>query len=257
VRLEVLQYLQRRLDDVRNMRLMALLHERPDVVSSALASAGGALEALRGVGLISDEEFNEWQPRLWEAITGEPLPTVRTRQGEIRTATSATTTVTAVAAPVPGAGVPPPPTPRFQAIGFRRLIPGPDEEQAVGPGVLRILALGQYEDGVEVDWLFSLPPDADMFAAERDAVAADLGALPPAEQVRRLQARDRRLRWSVAPGDFSLSDDVGTLYQPEGGGAYGGFVTIRGQRGFTPTLPAQATCVYVLADGARFTVTVE
>jgi hypothetical protein len=57
VRLEVLQYLQRRLDDVRNMRLMALHHERPDVVSSALASAGGALEALRGVGLISDEEF--------------------------------------------------------------------------------------------------------------------------------------------------------------------------------------------------------
>jgi hypothetical protein len=254
VRLEVLQYLQRRLDDVRNMRLLRLDDERPDVVSSGLASAGGALEALRGVGLISDEEFSEWQPRFWEAITGEPLATVPTHEREIQTATSVTKTATTVAVPVPGAHVPPPPTPRFQAIGLQRLIPGPEKEHAVGPGVLRILALVQYENGVEVDWLFSLPPDTDIFAAERDAVAGELVALPPAEQADRLRARDRRLRWSVAPADFSLSDDAGTVYQPEGGGAHGGCVTMRGQRGFTPTLAAEATRAYVLADGAKLTV---
>jgi hypothetical protein len=255
VRLEVLQYLQRRLDDARNMRLTALAHGRPDAVASALASAGGALEALRGVGLISDEEFSQWHPRLWEATTGEPPPQAPTHE-EVRTATSVTKTATAVALPVPGANVAPPPPPRFQAIGFQRLIPGPDAEQKLGPGVLRILALVQYEDGVEVEWLFSLPPAADALAAERDAVAGELDALPPAEQADRLRARDRRLRWPLAPGNVSLSDDVGTVYQPQSGGAHGGFITIRGLRGFTPTLAAQATRAYVLADGAKFTLTV-
>ena len=60
VRPETLQYLQARLDDVRNLRLFPFSQERPDLVSSALASAGGALEALRDVGLISDDEFSEW-----------------------------------------------------------------------------------------------------------------------------------------------------------------------------------------------------
>jgi hypothetical protein len=256
VRLDVLQYLQRRLDDVRNMRLMPLDHERPDVVASALAGAGGALEALRGVSLISDEEFSQWQPRFWEAITGEPLPTVPTHEEQVRTATSVTKTATAVALPVPGANVAPPPPPRFQAIAFQRLIPGPDEEHKLGPGVLRVLALVQYEDGVEVEWLFSLPPEADVVAAERDAVAGELDALPPAEHADRLRERDRRLRWSLAPGDVSLSDDVGTVYQPQSGGAHGGFITIRGHRGFTPTLAAQATRAYVLTDDAKFTLAV-
>jgi hypothetical protein len=165
-------------------------------------------------------------------------------------------TVSAVAVPVPGLEVPPPPTARFQSIGFRRLIPGPDEEKAFGPGILRILALAVFEDGVEIDWLFSLPPNADPFASERDAVAGELDALPPAEQVRRLQERDRHLRWAAAPHDIALADDVGTVYQRQGGGAHGGFVTIRGQQGFAPTLPAEATRVDVDANGARFALTV-
>jgi hypothetical protein len=235
---------------------MRLDHERPDVVSSALASAGGALEALRELGLISHEELQEWNSRFWEAITGEPLPVAPTHAEEIRTETSVTQTATAVAVPIPGVEVPPPPGPRFQSIGFRRLIRGPDEEKAFGPGLLRILALIVYEDGVEVDWLFSLPPGVDTFAAQRDAVARELDALPRAEQLRRLQDRDRQLRWHATPRDFALSDDTGTVYEMQGGGAHGGFVTVRGQQGFAPTLPRGATEMYVDADRVRFTVTV-
>ena len=253
---EALQYLQRRLDQARNLRLMRFTHEQPDVVQSSLASASGSLAALRGVGLISHEESSEWYARFMEAITGEPLPPVSEQEGEMRSETSVATTATAVAVPVPGLEVQPPPTPPFQAIGFRRLIPGPDEESALGPGVLRILALLVFEDGVEVDWLFSLPPNTDTFAAERDAVAGDLAALPPDEQVRRLQERDRHLRWAATPRTFALSDDVGTAYEPQSGGAHGGYVTIHGQQAFVPTLPAAATRVYVEADEARFTVTV-
>jgi hypothetical protein len=157
---------------------------------------------------------------------------------------------------MPGVDVRPPPAPRFQSIGFQRLIPGHDEEKTFGAGVLRILALVQYADGVEVDWLFSLPPDTDSFAAEWDAVTRELDALPPDEQLRRLQDRGRHLRWAATPNDFGLSDDVGTVYEQQGGGAHGGFVTIRGQQGFAPTLPAEATRVYVVADAARFTVAV-
>jgi hypothetical protein len=253
---EALKYLQRRLDDARKMRLMRLDHERPDVVSSALASAGGALEALRELGLISHEELQEWNSRFWEVITGEPLSSAPTHAEEIRTDTSVTQTVTAVAVPMPGVEVPLPPAPRFQSIGFRRLIRGPDEEKAFGPGLLRILALIVYEDGVEVDWLFSLPPNVDTFAAERGAVAQELDALPRDEQVRRLQDRDRQLRWHATPREFALSDDTGTAYERQGGGAHGGFVTIRGQQGFSPTIPREATEIYVDADGVRFAVTV-
>jgi hypothetical protein len=252
---EARQYLQRRLDDVRNLHLMRLDDGRPDVVSSALASAGGALEAFRGVGLISHEELTEWFARFWEAITEEPLPYVP-QEEETQTATAVSQTVTAVAVPMPGVEVPLPPTPRFQSIGFRRLISGPDEEKALGPGVLRILALVVYGDGVEVDWLFSLPPNADTFAAERD-VAGELDELPPDEQVRRLQDRDRHLRLYATPHDFALSDDVGTVYEMQGGGAGGGPVTIHGEQGFAPTLPPEARRVYVDADGVRFTVTVD
>ena len=253
---ETLRYLQRRLDDVRNLRLMRLDHERPDVISSTLASAGGTLEALRGVGLISHEEFTEWSARFWEAITGERLPAGPTKGEESRTETSVTETATAIAIPVPGVEVPAPATPRFQSIGFRRLIPGPDDEQALGPGVVRILALVVYEDGVEVDWLFSLPPNDDTYAAERDAVAGELDALPPDEQARRLRDREHHLRWAAAPRDFALSDDLGTVYERQGGGASGGFVTIRGHQGFAPTLDPEATHAYVDADGLRFTVMV-
>jgi hypothetical protein len=223
-------------------------------VSSALASAGGALEALRGVGLISYEELQDWNSRFWEAITGEPLPSMPTWD-ETVSETLVSHTDTAVSVAVPGVEVPAPLTPRFESTGFRRLIPGPDDEQALGPGVLRILALVEYKDGVEVDWLYSLPRSADTFAAERDAVAGELDALPADEQLRRLQHRDLRLRWATPP-DFALSDDVGTIYQPQGGGAHGGFATVRGQQGFAPTLPPEATQVYVDADGVRFTVTV-
>ena len=262
VRAETLQYLQARLDDVRNLRLFPFSQERPDVVSSALASAGGALEALRGVGLISYDEFSEWFARFWEAITGEPLPEMPAQQELLRTPPSVSQTVTAVpvpavAVPVPGIEIPPPPTPRFQSLGFRRLIPGPDEEKAFGRGTLRILALVEYEDGVEVDWLFSLSPNADSFAADRDVVAGELDALPAEEQVRRLQDRDRHLRWAAAPHDFKLSDDVGTVYEPQGGGAHGGLVTIRGQQGFAPALPAEATRADIDVGGAaKFTVAV-
>jgi hypothetical protein len=252
---EALQYLQRRLDDARNLRLMPFTRDRPDVVSSALASAGGALEALRGVGLISDAEASEWNARFWEAITGERLPELPAVADE-DALPSVTDMATAVAVPVPGAEAAAPPIPAFQAIGFRRLIPGPDEERAHGPGVLRIVALLVFEDGVEVDWLFSFPPDADLFAPERDAVAGDLAALPPQEQADRLRYRDHLLRYRAVPYDFALSDDVGTAYQPHGGGAGGGPVTIHGHQGFTPTLPAEATRVYIDAGEAKFTMTI-
>ena len=101
-----------------------------------------------------------------------------------------------------------------------------------------------------------MPPNTDTFAAERDAVAGDLAALPPDEQVRRLQERDRRLRWAARPRSFALSDDVGTVYEPQSGSTHGGYVTIHGQQAFVPTLPTAASCVYVEADAARFTVTV-
>jgi hypothetical protein len=252
---EALQYLQRRLDDARNLRLMPFTRERPDVVSSALASAGGVLEALRGVGLLSDAEASEWHARFWEAITGERLPELPAVADE-DALPSVMDTATAVAVPVPGVEATAPPIAAFQAIGFRRLIAGPDEERPFGPGVLRIVALLVFEDGVEVDWLYSFPPDAELFAAERDAVAGDLAALPPQEQADRLRYRDHLLRYRAVPYDFALSDDVGTPYQPHGGGAGGGPVTIRGHQSFTPTLPAQARRVYVDAGEARFTLSV-
>lgn len=225
------------------------------MASSTLASAGGALEALRGVGLISHEELTEWNARFWQAVTGAPLPALPAEEAELPPSAPVDRAVTAVAVPVPGGEWPSPPTSRVQTIGFRRLIPGPDEEQAFGPGSLRILALVEYGDGVEVDWLFSLPADAESFAGERDSVAGELAALPPDEQARRLRDRDHHLRWAAVPHDFSLSDDVGTVYEHQGGGAHGGRFTFRGQQRFAPGLPPGTRRVGIRAGEVDFTLT--
>jgi hypothetical protein len=60
--------------------LMPSTRDRPDVVSSALASAGGAVEALGGVGLILDAEASEWNARVWAALTGEASESRPTRK---------------------------------------------------------------------------------------------------------------------------------------------------------------------------------
>jgi hypothetical protein len=49
---------------------------------------------------------------------------------------------------------------------------------------------------------------------------------------------------------------LGSVYDLQGGGAGGGPVTIHGNYGFAPTLPPEATRVYVDADGVRFTMAV-
>lgn len=112
----------------------------------------------------------------------------------------------------------------FRGIRLRSVVraaPDPDV-----PG-LHLLAAELYADGVVLRWVFVAPPSA----------ADTMGG-----------AADHR-----PPQTFSLWDDAGTAYSPQGGGWVPGH-HLRGDTAFVPGVPADATRLHVAADRHRFEV---
>lgn len=243
---DALRFLQRRLDDLRNSFLLGGT-ERSHAASSALAYVGGALEALRETELLSHDELLAWNRRFQDAVHEGAM---RREDNEDDHKPEAVVT-RATAGPRSDIRA----HTAFLGVRFRRLIPGPDDEAQLGNGVVRIIALLVYDNEVEVDWLFTLA-DGDTFASKRDAVVDDLAALSRDERQRRLHNRDRYLRHSAAPQRVSISDDVGTTYEPGGAASHGNHFAIRGNQRFAPSLSPDAKILHVRLDGVRFSIPV-
>jgi hypothetical protein len=115
----------------------------------------------------------------------------------------------------------------FRGIRLRRVVtaaPDPDV-----PG-LHLLAAELYADGVVLRWVFVAPPSA----AETMGGAVDHR---PAQT-------------------FSLWDDVGTAYTPQGGGWVPGH-HLRGDTAFVPRVPPGVGRLHVAADRHRFELVLE
>lgn len=110
----------------------------------------------------------------------------------------------------------------FRGIELERVCVAPRSTEAPG---LHLLAAELYGDGVILRWLFVAPAHG-----ARDA--ADPHAYRP-------------------PETFSLWDDAGTAYTPQGGGWIAGH-HLRGDTAFVPHVPRAATKLSIAAGRLRY-----
>ena len=111
----------------------------------------------------------------------------------------------------------------FEGVRLVRTVQAPRASDRAG---LHLLAAELYEDGVVLRWLFVSPsPD---------------GPAAPGTLYR-------------PPQTFSLWDDGGTAYTPQGGGWVQGH-HLRGDTAFVPAVPSDAGRLHVAADEERFTL---
>jgi hypothetical protein len=109
----------------------------------------------------------------------------------------------------------------FRGIELERVVKGPRAREAPG---LHLLAAELYRDGVLLRWLFVSPP--------ADPDRGGHGEHRP-------------------PQAFSLWDDAGTAYTPQGGGWIPGH-HLRGDTAFVPAVPRQATRLHAAAGRYRY-----
>jgi hypothetical protein len=109
----------------------------------------------------------------------------------------------------------------FEGVRLDHVVQAPPASDQPG---LHLLGAELYEDGVVARWLFVSPPSD--------------GPAPPGTLYR-------------PPQTFSLWDDVGTAYTPQGGGWVQGH-HLRGDTAFVPAIPAEARELHIAADEQRF-----
>jgi hypothetical protein len=109
----------------------------------------------------------------------------------------------------------------FRGVELERVVKGPPAREIAG---LHLLGAELYRDGVLLRWLFVSPPSDP-----------DRGG-----------HREHR-----PPEVFSLWDDAGTAYTPQGGGWIPGH-HLRGDTAFVPAVPPQATRLHVAAGRHRY-----
>lgn len=234
-----------------HLRTMAAPHnrERPDLAEYAWAQIGGALEALRAVGAVTDDEYADWVARAAEAAGRQGGSRIAVFQG----ASSGTRSVAAVRRMPGGPGAPRVPPSPPQPGRFLRLVPAPDDEREWFGGRLRFIGIEVYD--VEVGLLWRMAPIPDMRLAlpeETAALERDLEGLPEEER------RHARLRQGHNPFQltqrFTVSDDAGTQYSVRGGSGGGGGDVYRGTLMVQPAPPPEAGELRVDALGELFTI---
>jgi hypothetical protein len=109
----------------------------------------------------------------------------------------------------------------FRGVELERVVKGPPAREVSG---LHLLAAELYRDGVLLRWLFVSPP------ADPDRGGGGEHRPPQA---------------------FSLWDDAGTAYTPQGGGWIPGH-HLRGDTAFVPAVPREATRLHAAAGRHRY-----
>jgi hypothetical protein len=150
----------------------------------AVVNVSVALEALASVGLVNEDQREDFFGRLREITSTAYAP--------------------------------------FRGIDLRRVVTAPAHVDVPG---LHLLAAELYADGVVLRWVFVSPPSA----------TETMGG-----------AVDHR-----PPQTFSLWDDAGTAYTPQGGGWVPGH-HLRGDTAFVPAVPRGVRRLHVAADRHRF-----
>ena len=203
-----------------------------------------ALNALKGVGAISDEETVEWSDRMLVALGGQPREPEPTVPGVVRARL-----ISFGDEDRPRRPPDPPPLSRFLA-----LVPAnqPDRPLDYG-GRAQILGIELYTHKVTVNWRLAPLPDYEaVFAAELAAQEPDLEGL--SDDFKKI-LRDKLVHQLQMRRQFvGLVDDVGTEYRSMGGGSGGGGNERRGNSDFAPAVPDEARRLTVRWDELRFDI---
>jgi hypothetical protein len=240
---EVQQFLARRFEAAR-LRPPGL--DITEYARSMLAHFGGALEAFRVVGAVTDDEFTEWMNRMRVALDMEPV----TARGSTTQTDSVSTSV--VAQRLPGAGPPQSPPPPRSPPRFLRLVGGPKVEIDYHGGRLRVIGAELYDSQVCVLWRAAPEPDPARFSgAEIESTARNTEGLPTAERASMRRMAGRRALHDVLQG-MTLVDSAGTSYGCTGGSSGGGYGETNGRTCFSPGVPADVARLTVRWVGVTF-----
>jgi len=204
-----------------------------------LVGFGGRLDALVYVGAITNDERNEWNRKMLVALGYEApdAPPNGTLQA-IFVGDPAQVREPLLQPPVPE---------------FIRSVPGPLEQVEVHGVRFRVLSVELYDVAVEVRWRAVPDPDPWLFfPGERLDLEADLFGLDEwaADELRRNASRPLRHRVF----EFTLVDDLGTVFVPLGGGQRGGGNESTGDIRFEPAVPAGAGRLTLTWHGADIVV---
>jgi hypothetical protein len=234
-----------RLEGARRMTELGGAFHTGDARRSTFASYGGALEAFRAMGAISDDERQDWTNRMLVALGLEPLEPLPPAGPNMVVARS-------VFVGAPGE-VPPVVEPPQPAGSLVRAIVVPGASWEFADGRFQILSVEVYEHAVSVTWREHPLIKPELAHADELQIAVrDLEGLSDAEREMRRQGILRRLdHRSLIEG---IEDDVGTTYRGTSGGSGGGMDTRRGHQDFAPGPPPAATRLVVHWHGQHVEV---
>lgn len=146
-----------------------------------------------------------------------------------------------------------------------RLFPEPPPLEVVAPenvelphqygGHMHVLRIERYPTSVKVEWHITLQPDPDVELAK---LLDDLDQRPdPAWPVERIAQHVRLidvLKLTVLfVGMIALADDLGTLYEPQGGGGSTGSGEATWTQRFEPEVPEAARVLILRRDDLDLT----
>jgi hypothetical protein len=218
-----------------------VVRDADDYKPRMMMTFNAALSALKGVGVISDEEMADWTNRILVALGEQPLEPLPA--GTVRLINFGGKTK--------GPIRPPDQSPVSRFLG---LVPvnQPDRPLTYG-GRIQILGVELYSDKVSVNWRLAPLPDPEaLFADELALQDPDLEGL--SEDFKKI-LRDKLIqRLEMQRRSLSLTDDVGTAFRLTGGGSGGGGNERRGHSDFAPGVHSEATRLRVHWDEMEFEV---
>jgi hypothetical protein len=211
-------------------------HLRPDleVRRAAFTHFSGILNGLLYVDAIDREEQYIWTGKMLTAL-GFAVPE--------RPSSKTTPIGTSMTMPLIylGDGDPPePPLVVHPKSPLLHSVPGPETDFPFHGSLFRVDLVEMYTSSVVVSWhLTGSPTVAEIFPEEMAELEADLEGLDDwAADELRGKAESQLERWGLYR--FTLSDDLGTEYEPSGQNRGNRFGVMEGHQAFKPTAPHTA-----------------
>jgi hypothetical protein len=211
-------------------------HLRPDleVRRAAFTHFSGSLNGLLYANAIDWDEHDIWAGKMLTAL-GFAVP-----ERPSSKTTPAGTTMTMPLIYLGDGDPPEPPVVVHPKSPLLHSVPGPETDFPFHGSLFRVDSVDLYTSTVVVSWRLTGSPNfAAIFPGEIAELEADLEGLDDwaADELRR-KAESQLERWALYR--FTLSDDLGTVYEPYGTNRGSRFGVVEGHQAFKPTAPHTA-----------------
>ena len=201
---------------------------------AAFIHFSGSLNGLLYVNAIDQEEHYVWTGKMLTAL-GFSVP-----ERPSSTTTEFGTTMTMPLIYLGDGDRPEPPPVVRPKSHLLNSVPGPDADFPFHGSLFRVYQAEVFTSSVVVSWrLTGTPNVAEIFPEEMMELETDLEGLDTwaADELRR-KIVGRLEQWGLYK--FTLTDDLGTVYEPKGGNRGNRFGAMEGLQVFTPAPPHTA-----------------